>query len=45
MDAVNVVSTIRELRVCDIGDFKDVPADRTLVPAAQQLMCEDEIDA
>jgi hypothetical protein len=33
MDAVNLVSTIRELRVPDIGDFKDVPVIEVLVKA------------
>jgi len=37
MDAVNVVSTIRELRVPDIGDFKDVPVIEVLVKTGDNV--------
>ena len=45
MDAINAVSITQELRVTDIGGFKDVPMNHALASAAQQLVGEDEIDA
>lgn len=45
MDAINDVSTTREMRVPDIGGYKDVPVNYALASAAQQLVGEDEIDA